>query len=72
MNPAPNSGAYSTSKMAASGLFQHLAEEFQSDKVQLLSIHPGNVFTPRAEAAGLNENSLPWDNGKPLLLSISV
>jgi NAD(P)-dependent dehydrogenase (short-subunit alcohol dehydrogenase family) len=63
-NPLPLQGAYGASKAALSSLFQHLAEEIPAEKVQIVSFHPGAIFTPGARRnAGLDETSLPWDDG---------
>jgi NAD(P)-dependent dehydrogenase (short-subunit alcohol dehydrogenase family) len=62
-HPAPHR-AYASDKMAATNLFLHLAEEFQPEQAQIIAFHPGSVLTAVGKAMGLDENSLPWDNGK--------
>jgi NAD(P)-dependent dehydrogenase (short-subunit alcohol dehydrogenase family) len=61
-NPAPNNGTYATTKSAFASFLQHLSSEIPTSKIQMVSIHPGAVFTPGTRKIGLTENSLKWDN----------
>jgi NAD(P)-dependent dehydrogenase (short-subunit alcohol dehydrogenase family) len=69
MYPASHLAVYGTSKIAATHLFGHMADQFAPEKVQIISFHPGAVLTEPARQDGYNENTIPWDNGtSPLQL----
>jgi NAD(P)-dependent dehydrogenase (short-subunit alcohol dehydrogenase family) len=63
MNPSNNYGVYATSKASFTQLLQYLADEVLADRCQILSCHPGRIFTEGAAAAGFTENSIEWDSG---------
>lgn len=63
-NPAPGQGAYAASKAGFASALQHMAEDLDATKVQVVSIHPGAVLTAAAKRHGHTEASLPWDDGK--------
>ena len=63
MDPDHYGAVYGTSKLAATSLFQNMAGELPPEKVQIISFHPGAVFTEPVRKAGFDENTLPWDNG---------
>lgn len=42
---------------------QKLAEEVDRDRLQIVSFHPGQILSETARSAGLDENSLPFDDG---------
>ncbi|KAF2654657.1 short-chain dehydrogenase/reductase [Lophiostoma macrostomum CBS 122681] len=44
-NPAPHQALYSSSKAAFTALLQHVADEVESSTCQIVSIHPGVVYT---------------------------
>jgi NAD(P)-dependent dehydrogenase (short-subunit alcohol dehydrogenase family) len=62
-NPAPMLATYAASKTAIASIFQHLSEEVAPEKVQIINIHPGFFLTPTNTQLGLDEHSLPWDDG---------
>jgi hypothetical protein len=43
---------------------QKLAEEVDRDRLQIVSFHPGQILSETARSAGLDENSLPFDDGR--------
>lgn len=55
--------AYATTKCAFTHLFQCLADEVPASKCQMLSFHPGRIFSEGAVEAGFTEDTMPWDNG---------
>lgn len=62
--PANGSGGYATSKAAGSFMLQTLADETPVSTMQIISLHPGSIFSDAAKAAGYKEDSIPWDNGE--------
>lgn len=70
MHPDSYGAVYGTSKMAATFLFQKMADELPPEKVQIISFHPGSVLTGPVREAGYDENTLPWDNGALNTLSL--
>jgi hypothetical protein len=34
--------------------------------MQIVSFHPGAIFSDTAKALGYNENTIPWDDGRVL------
>lgn len=55
---------YSASKSAGTILVQQIAEGVSPDDLQIVSFHPGSIFTWTAEKAGYTATSLNWDDGK--------
>ncbi|WAO97005.1 Hypothetical protein NCS54_01470400 [Fusarium falciforme] len=53
---------YSISKMSGHLLLQKISEEVDRNKLQIISFHPGLILSDAGRTAGLNENSLPFDN----------
>ncbi|EHK18888.1 uncharacterized protein TRIVIDRAFT_216651 [Trichoderma virens Gv29-8] len=43
-------------------LLQQLARDTPASKMQIVSFHPGAILSPGAKHAGLNEQSLNWDD----------
>ena len=43
---------------------QKLAEEVDRDRLQIVTFHPGQILSETARSAGLDENSLPFDDGR--------
>lgn len=59
-----DAGVYSASKNAFMALLHHIAIQTPVEKVQILSFHPGRIFTEAAERGGYNEKDYNWDDGK--------
>lgn len=57
----PNYGA---SKSAGTILVQQIAKRVSPDGLQIVSFHPGSIFTAAAETAGYTRETLDWDDGK--------
>ena len=43
---------------------QKLAEEVDRDRLQIVTFHPGQILSETARSAGLDGNSLPFDDGR--------
>lgn len=59
-----NQPSYGASKSAGTMLLQRIAKDVSPDDLQILSYHPGGVYTELAERAGINRNDHQWDDGK--------
>jgi NAD(P)-dependent dehydrogenase (short-subunit alcohol dehydrogenase family) len=64
MNPSYDHNVYAASKGSFTHLVQLLADEVGVEKCQIISVHPGRIFTDGAKAAGYTEDSIPWDSSK--------
>lgn len=60
---APGRGAYGASKAAFASLLQSNADVVPASELQMINIHPGLIFTDAARQMGMDERSLPWDDG---------
>lgn len=45
-------------------LVQQIAKDVAPEELQMVSYHPGGVFTELAEQAGFKKDDPRWDNGK--------
>ena len=45
-------------------LLQQIAKDVPAEKLQIVSYHPGGIFTELAEHAGFNRDDPRWDDGK--------
>ncbi|KAM5368658.1 hypothetical protein ACJZ2D_009430 [Fusarium nematophilum] len=54
--------SYGLTKNSGALLLQQLAREWQASDTQIVSFHPGAIFTPGARGLGLDETSLEWDD----------
>jgi NAD(P)-dependent dehydrogenase (short-subunit alcohol dehydrogenase family) len=55
---------YSASKSAGTILIQQIAKSVSPDDLQIVSFHPGSIFTGAAEKAGYTRTTLNWDDGR--------
>ena len=55
---------YALTKQAGQLVIQTLADAADPAKLQVVSYHPGAIFSESAKKHGLTEESLPWDNSK--------
>jgi NAD(P)-dependent dehydrogenase (short-subunit alcohol dehydrogenase family) len=55
--------------LAIAYLFQYLSQETAAEKVQLINIHPGTIWTSMARSVGMPENLLQWDDREPPFVS---
>ena len=55
---------YSASKSAGTILLQQVAKGVSADDMQVVSFHPGAIFTSAAKDAGHTETTMKWDDGK--------
>jgi NAD(P)-dependent dehydrogenase (short-subunit alcohol dehydrogenase family) len=62
-NPAGDHGIYGVSKASFAHMLQFLSDEVPVEQCQILSCHPGRIFTEGAVAAGYTKDSIPWDSG---------
>ncbi|KFZ16144.1 hypothetical protein V501_02377 [Pseudogymnoascus sp. VKM F-4519 (FW-2642)] len=53
---------YSASKSAGTILLQQVAKGVSADDMQVVSFHPGAIFTSAAKDAGYNETTMKWDD----------
>ncbi|KAF2495977.1 short chain dehydrogenase [Lophium mytilinum] len=58
-----NRPTYGATKNASTLLTQLIAEETPVEKVQIISYHPGAIYTDNAKSAGAPAD-LPWDDAK--------
>ncbi|KAH6680063.1 putative short-chain dehydrogenase [Plectosphaerella plurivora] len=54
---------YSASKSAGTMLMQQLARHVSPEEMQVLSFHPGGIFTEQARNRGLSPDDPVWDDG---------
>lgn len=55
---------YSASKSAGTLVATLVARGVSPDDLQVLSFHPGAIFTGAAQKAGYTRTTLDWDDGK--------
>ncbi|KAJ6149675.1 hypothetical protein N7471_000874 [Penicillium samsonianum] len=53
---------YSASKSAGTILVQQIAQSVSPEDLQIISFHPGSIFTAAAQKAGYTRTTLNWDN----------
>ncbi|CAJ2513879.1 Uu.00g019980.m01.CDS01 [Anthostomella pinea] len=53
---------YGLTKSAAAMALQVAADDTPVDRMQVVSFHPGAIFTQGAKKAGYGEQDFPWDN----------
>lgn len=66
-------GGYGATKNAGTMMVQMIAREVSPDDMQVLSFHPGVVYTESVANAGVPEEVFTWDHGmiafhEPLVL----
>ncbi|PIG83962.1 short-chain dehydrogenase [Aspergillus arachidicola] len=54
--------SYGATKSAGTMLLQQIAKDVSADKLQIVSYHPGGVFTELAEQAGFKRDDPRWDD----------
>ncbi|KAL7940868.1 hypothetical protein V8C42DRAFT_355944 [Trichoderma barbatum] len=59
---APQHPNYSASKSAGTMVLQQIAKGVSADDMQIVSFHPGAIFTSANKAAGFTETSMNWDD----------
>lgn len=45
-------------------LLQRIAKDVSADDLQIVSYHPGGVYTDLAARLGIPKDAYPWDDGK--------
>jgi len=69
LNPhVPGQSSYATTKAAFASLVQYLADDVQVEQTQMVSFHPGIILTAASRASGVDEDSMPWDDGMLLVI----
>lgn len=58
-----NQPSYGASKSAATMLLQRIAKDVPPEDLQIVSFHPGGVFTELAEQVGMSRDDPRWDEG---------
>ncbi|KAB8606259.1 hypothetical protein FH972_025888 [Carpinus fangiana] len=61
----PGLGLYHASKLGFASLLQQLAAERKPEEIQIISVHPGAIFTEAAAETGFTKDSFPWDDASP-------
>ena len=59
---AANNPGYGLTKSAAALVMQQIAQDVPPEKMQIINMNPGGVFTQSAKDAGYREDSYPWNN----------
>lgn len=59
-----NQPSYGASKSAGTMLLQRVAADVSPEDLQIVSYHPGGVFTELAYQAGIKRDDHVWDDGK--------
>jgi NAD(P)-dependent dehydrogenase (short-subunit alcohol dehydrogenase family) len=62
---------YNLTKNAGTLAMQQIARDIPVEKTQIVSFHPGGVFTEASKAAGFTVDMWDWDDGEFLVLGIS-
>jgi NAD(P)-dependent dehydrogenase (short-subunit alcohol dehydrogenase family) len=57
----PNYGA---TKSAGTLALQQIAKDVSVDDMQIVSFHPGAIFTEGAKNAGYREDAIEWNSGE--------
>ena len=52
-------------KNAGTMVMQELAARVSPDKTQIISFHPGVVYTDMVQGAGYGADTIPYDDRKP-------
>lgn len=58
-----NQPSYGASKNAGTMLLQRIAKDVPPEDLQIVSYHPGGIFTELAEQVGLTRDDPRWDEG---------
>lgn len=62
---ARNRPAYGLTKSSGTLLLQQIALHTKCEDMQIVSFHPGTIYTDMARGAGYSKSSgIPWDDGK--------
>ncbi|KAE8366885.1 hypothetical protein BDV27DRAFT_170419 [Aspergillus caelatus] len=54
--------SYGATKSAGTMLLQQIAKDVPAERLQIVSYHPGGIFTELAEQAGFNRDDPRWDD----------
>ncbi|WQF87905.1 Putative short-chain dehydrogenase/reductase SDR, NAD(P)-binding domain superfamily [Colletotrichum destructivum] len=57
-----NQPSYGSSKSAGTMLLQRIAKDISADDLQIVSYHPGGVYTDLAASLGIPKDAYPWDD----------
>lgn len=63
-----NQPSYGASKNAGTMLLQRIAKDVPPEDLQIVSYHPGGIFTELAEQVGLFRDDPRWDEGMLAIL----
>ena len=55
---------YGLTKASGALAMQYVAEEMSPDKMQVLSYHPGILYTDAMEATGMARDAMPFQDGE--------
>lgn len=60
----PEWSSYGLTKNAGTALMHQIAKDVSPQELQIVNIHPGSVLSDTGRAAGLDESTYAWDDGK--------
>lgn len=55
---------YSLTKNASTLAIQQIAKDISSEEVQIVSFHPGAIWTDASRSLGINKDDYKWDDGE--------
>lgn len=64
--------SYTTSKNAGTLLIQLVAQGVSANDMQVLSFHPGAIFTPGAQVGGFTRSNYDFDDGNILHIILQL
>ncbi|KAK3670900.1 hypothetical protein LTR78_009178 [Recurvomyces mirabilis] len=62
--PTGGTVGYGSSKAAFAQVMQHFASELKAEEVRVFNLHPGAIWTPLVQGAGIPEAALVWEDVK--------
>lgn len=65
LNPVtPTLAGMAATKAAFANLFQNIADETDVERAQMISFHPGTIFTEGSLTAGFKKDTWFYDDGR--------
>lgn len=58
---------YSLTKNASTLAIQQIAKDTNAAETQIVSYHPGGIWTDASRSVGLGKDDFAWDDGEPIL-----
>lgn len=63
--------SYGLTKNSGTLLVQQIAKDVKPESMQIISFHPGEVFTEAARKQGFSEDIIEWYDGKTISVPLS-